>query len=294
MVNNAALQFANGLVFFPGLALVVLALWARRWTARPRGQSVWTLTAVTGALLVAASATPLPGWAYVAWGAVFLFLLFARELRMEAGRFRRLNLALLTLFSGFSLMLGAVELPHHRAPRIPASREQPVYVLGDSLTAGMGFKQRFWPIVLADRTGLHVTSLALPGATTASALTQAQGITADRALVLVEIGGNDLLGDTTAAAFEEDLRRLLEHLQNRQARVVMFELPLPPFRNAYGRIQRRLSAEYGVRLIPKRYLTTVLGTPGGTVDSLHLSEKGQAVMGNLVADLVDLQPDPAR
>ena len=56
-------------------------------------------------------------------------------------------------------------------------------------------------------------------------------------MIVVEIGGNDILGGTPAKQFERDLDQLLSVLavqENRQ--VLMFELPLPPFYNAYGRV----------------------------------------------------------
>jgi lysophospholipase L1-like esterase len=63
----------------------------------------------------------------------------------------------------------------------------------------------------------------------------------------------------------------------------MFELPLLPHKIAYGQIQRRLAAKYGVWLIPKRYFTDVIGGANATSDGLHLSEIGSRRMAALVA-----------
>ena len=54
----------------------------------------------------------------------------------------------------------------------------------------------------------------------------------------------------------------------------MFELPLLPFWNNFGRDQRELAKKYGVTLIPKKYLVSVFAGNGNTVDGLHLSQKG--------------------
>ena len=58
----------------------------------------------------------------------------------------------------------------------------------------------------------------------------------------------------------------------------MFELPLPPLSNEYGRIQRRLARRYQVRLIPKRIFISVLAGGGATLDSIHLSDDGHQRM----------------
>ena len=56
--------------------------------------------------------------------------------------------------------------------------------------------------------------------------------------------------------------------------VAMVELPLPPFCNRYGMVQRALAREHGVTLIPKRFMAGVMSRPGATVDGLHFSNTG--------------------
>jgi acyl-CoA thioesterase-1 len=105
-------------------------------------------------------------------------------------------------------------------------------------------------------------------------------------LVLLEIGGNDLLGSTSLADFERDLDELLQGLRGPGRIVVMFELPLPPFCNGFGRAQRRLAHKNNVRLIPKRVFVEVLTTEGATVDSVHLSRRGHELMAATVWDII--------
>jgi lysophospholipase L1-like esterase len=75
---------------------------------------------------------------------------------------------------------------------------------------------------------------------------------------------------------------LLDRVVSRGRVIVMFELPLPPLCNEYGRIQRRLASEYGVCLIPKRVLARVLTGNGATLDSIHLSRRGHEQMASAV------------
>ena len=71
----------------------------------------------------------------------------------------------------------------------------------------------------------------------------------------------------------------------------MFELPLFPFRQSYGKVQRQLAGEFNVILIPKRFLAGILLTPDGTVDGLHLSDAGHQQMADLVWSLTRLSED---
>jgi len=100
---------------------------------------------------------------------------------------------------------------------------------------------------------------------------------------LVEIGGNDLLSGVPSSEFGRSLEAILSKLAAPGRTVVTFELPLLPHRIAYGQIQRRLAAKYGVWLIPKRYFVRVISGPDATSDGLHLTTTGARRMANLVS-----------
>ena len=66
----------------------------------------------------------------------------------------------------------------------------------------------------------------------------------------------------------------------------MFELPLPPFYNAFGIIQRRLAKKHGVTLIPKRVLMRVLSGSNATLDSIHLTQHGHEMLAASVWEIL--------
>jgi lysophospholipase L1-like esterase len=68
--------------------------------------------------------------------------------------------------------------------------------------------------------------------------------------------------------------------------VLLVELPLFPFQNAYGRAQRRIVAEHGIALLPKKYFTRVLALPGSTSDGLHLTQQGHDAMAAMMNALL--------
>jgi hypothetical protein len=98
---------------------------------------------------------------------------------------------------------------------------------------------------------------------------------------------NDLLGKATSAEFRNDLKKLLASLHEPSRTIVMFELPLLPGQAELGRAQRSLAKEYGVYLIPKRYFCNILGAPQATIDGLHLSPVGSALMADLVHTVLE-------
>jgi acyl-CoA thioesterase-1 len=146
----------------------------------------------------------------------------------------------------------------------------------------MGSEHDTWPAILARRHAVDVRDHSQAGATARSALKQAEQVTGSGSLVLVEIGGNDVLGETTPGAFEQALDDLLAVLGAHHRTVVMLELPLPPFSNRYGAAQRRQAARHGVFLVPKRVLMGILSAHASTLDTIHLSPSGHAHMAEVM------------
>ena len=107
-------------------------------------------------------------------------------------------------------------------------------------------------------------------------------MTADDRLVLIEIGGNDLIANVSGEEFGRGLEAILAKIQAPGRTVVMFELPLLPHKIAYGQIQRRLALKYGVVMIPKRFFIDVISGADATSDGLHLSPAGTRRMAELV------------
>ena len=103
-----------------------------------------------------------------------------------------------------------------------------------------------------------------------------------RAVVLIEIGGNDYFESVPPNDFAADLERLLTALKRPDRQLVMLELPLPPFYNDYGRVQRTLAARHGIPLLSKREFARVVFTGGATLDTVHLSEAGHRLFADMI------------
>jgi acyl-CoA thioesterase-1 len=77
------------------------------------------------------------------------------------------------------------------------------------------------------------------------------------------------------------------YLASPDRQIVMFELPLPPFCNQYGRIQRTLAQRHQVKLIPKRIFLSIIAGDGSTLDSIHLSQTGHQKMADCVWGIIE-------
>jgi acyl-CoA thioesterase-1 len=284
-VNFVIFQFAGGNVFFLAAALLAASLLLlsrlRGIMARSLGRALFLI----GFAGVACSGTPLHRWIYWTLGSFAIVCLVLCELPPQTPLSKwRTSIAL--LFCAASAGVCVSEASHRVMPKIQVSPAQRIYVIGDSVSAGVGAGIKPWPEILGGATKLEVVNLAKPGATASSALSQARAISPAHALVLLEIGGNDILGETNPADFRAALDTLLARLTADGREVAMFELPLPPFCNAYGETQRLLARKYGIPLIPKACLAKVFAEKDATSDGIHLTQFGQTMLADAVRKML--------
>ena len=280
-MNWVVFQIASGRVFFVALALLVAAVGLRSSVApRLRRGATWCL--LMGLISLSVSAAPLPIWAY----AVILLSIAAG---WGASRFGA-NAATATATSALALLgVGLHEARYQIMPVLSAVHDRQIAVIGDSITAGHSESDltRKWPAILRDRHGIAVEDFSKAGATAASAAKGLEQESIAAPVVIVEIGGNDFLGGGSVEDFEDGLEALLKAVCKPGRQVVMFELPIPPLYERFGRVQRNLASRHGVALIPKRILLSVIEAADATVDSLHLTQQGHDRMAAVVWALLE-------
>jgi lysophospholipase L1-like esterase len=282
-MNPAFLYFASGESLYPGATLLVATVAIGhlndRWMSLLRNIAAWI-----GLALIIMASPPFRWLTEIAFLATFAIWYFASNSVLFARSFRIATAATLTLF----LVSGIVfEFSHRQLPEIlfgPVSDH--LVVIGDSISAGLDRRNAPWPTLFQQMTGVQVRNLAQAGATSTDAIKMASQVTPEDGVVLIEIGGNDLLGGVSSEQFGVSLDTILRKVAAPRRVVVMFELPLIPTRIAFGRIQRRAAAKYGVRLIPKRYFAQVVSGADATSDGIHLTQTGMQRMSNLVVQLL--------
>ncbi len=280
-MNPIILYFASGESLYPGAMILLLSiaispLLKRRGLLRWRNVSAWF------ALIMTIMACPPFPWAV---DAVFAaaFLAWYVTANMAARRVRALAAAVLGVLL---LILPGFKLQHRSFPLVLGAPSDHVVVIGDSISAGIDPRVPPWPAVMEKATGIPVKNLSSAGAFTTDGLRVATKVAPEDRLILIEIGGNDLIAGGASTEFGRSLEAILQRVATPNRTVVMFELPLLPDRIAYGQIQRRLARKYGIWLIPKRYFTYVIGGADATSDGLHLLPEGTRRMAILVAQVL--------
>jgi acyl-CoA thioesterase-1 len=181
------------------------------------------------------------------------------------------------------LLLGAC------GPAVPNldSPGRTIVCLGDSITSGVGSGPgEAYPELLAARLGREVVNAGISGATAADGLLRVEEVLAqDPWLVVVELGGNDILRRVPPEETERSLRLILDRLLAARVVPVLVEMDAP-FGGRYREIYERLGDEYGVPVVEDA-LGDVLRDRSLKSDTIHPNAAGQKVLAEAIAEEIE-------
>jgi acyl-CoA thioesterase I len=285
-MNPVLLYFASGESLYSGAAFLALIV-----AISPFLKYCWLLrvrnvVALMALVLIVMACPPFAWIVDAIFGAAFLLWFIAWNKTSARYVWTKIRLATMGLLFFLLLVLPAAEFSHRRMPVIEGEASDHLVVIGDSISSGLGTRVPPWPVVMQQMARVEVRNLSRAGATVSDGVPMADKVNADEHLILIELGGNDLIAGEPSDVFARGLEAVLARLTAPGRTLVMFELPLLPDKIAYGQIQRRLASQYGVSLIPKRYLIEIIAGPEATSDGLHLTDVGARRMAAVVAQIL--------
>ncbi len=184
-----------------------------------------------------------------------------------------------------SLLLTACD----RAPTLPKLNSHDVIVaFGDSLTHGTGASaDTAYPAVLASLTGRTVINAGVPGDTTASALQRLPDVLAEHKprLVLLCLGGNDMLRRQPTASTENNLRLLVQTIRASGASVVLIGVPEPKLFGGAPDFYSRIADEMKLPL-EREIFNDVLKDNRLKSDPIHANAAGYRQVAERLADFL--------
>lgn len=165
-----------------------------------------------------------------------------------------------------------------------------VLALGDSLTAPHGVKPgEDWPTLLGQKTGWVVINAGVSGNTSAQALERLPALLDEHQpqLVLVSLGGNDMLRKLSQEQTVANLGRMLDLARNSGAKTVLLATPKPSLAGAVfnnlspADFYADVAKDKNVPLI-KNALPEVLSDTALKSDQLHPNAAGHALLGDKI------------
>lgn len=167
-----------------------------------------------------------------------------------------------------------------------------VVALGDSLTAGFGVAPgEAWPELLANKTGWVVINGGASGDTSSGALQRLPALLEEHnpVLVLVGLGGNDMLRRLPEEETVANLGKILDAIKAHGAKPVLLATPKP---SAMGAVFQNLSAADFYRKVAEEQqvpliedaIAEVLSDTQLKGDPLHPNAAGHALLAQKIYD----------
>lgn len=176
-----------------------------------------------------------------------------------------------------------------KVPQLPRLAPSDVIVaFGDSLTFGTGAAEpESYPAVLASLVGQSVVRSGVPGEVTAQGLQRLPEVIDEHRprLVIVCLGGNDMLRKVGEAEIRSNLRAIIRTLKDRGIAVVLIGVPKPALITGTAEFYAEIAREFGIPYEGK-VVTSVLYAPDMKADPIHPNAKGYRRMAEAVAALL--------
>ena len=155
-----------------------------------------------------------------------------------------------------------------------------IICFGDSLTFGTGASTGMdYPARLSLMIHQPVINAGRPGDTTTSALERLDEAVLLKSprMVLMTLGGNDLKNGVPKEIAFQNLRIIIERMQDQGALVILGGIKLILMDKGYGKEYERLCREMGVVYIP-HILSGIMGKREKMSDPIHPNDEGYALM----------------
>ena len=187
------------------------------------------------------------------------------------------------------LLIAALASCGESVPRVaPVGPSEVIVAFGDSLTYGTGAAEtESYPAVLAQLIGRKVVRAGVPGEITAQGLARLeQVIEAHRpALMIVCLGGNDMLRRMDEAQVRSNLREIIRAIKARGIAVVLVGVPKPALIASAPAFYGELAKEFGIPYEGK-IVTDVMYQLELKADPIHPNAKGYRRMAEAIAELL--------
>lgn len=163
-----------------------------------------------------------------------------------------------------------------------------IVAFGDSLTYGTGAARgQDWPSVVARKCHCDIINKGIPGETTEGALARLDKdvLNLKPRLVIVGLGGNDMLQRLPRDRMIENLKEIITQIQQSGAMVALVGLKGFPLDNGTGASYKRLARETGSIYIPN-ILGGIFTDSKLKSDQVHPNAAGYAIMADRIYDRI--------
>ena len=170
----------------------------------------------------------------------------------------------------------------------PVGPNDVIVAFGDSLTYGTGATEsESYPAALAELIGRKVVRAGVPGEVTEGGLQRLPAVIEEHrpALMIVCLGGNDMLRKLDEAQTKANLREIIRMIRAGGISVVLVGVPKPALITGTAEFYAEIAKEFNVPYEGK-IVSEVLHQRDLKSDSIHPNARGYRKMAEAIAELL--------
>ncbi|MBX7245665.1 MAG: arylesterase [Candidatus Sumerlaeaceae bacterium] len=163
-----------------------------------------------------------------------------------------------------------------------------VIAFGDSLTKGVGAGPgEDYPAQLSQLIGIPVLNRGVSGETTAQALKRLERdvLSQNPRIVIVCLGGNDLLQHQPVSQTFANLEEIVNQIQGKGALVVLVGIKGLMFADNHGPEYKKLAVRRGAVFVPD-VLSGILSDPKLKFDQIHPNGQGYKIVAQRIYEAI--------
>jgi lysophospholipase L1-like esterase len=193
------------------------------------------------------------------------------------------------IFSAWLLITTvAISSCSSEAPLSPLDSDATILAFGDSLTYGTGTsRDKAYPAVLENLTGLKIINAGIPGEISASGLKRLPSLLREHqpALVIICHGGNDILRHMNLSKTHDNIQNMITLAQASHAQVVLIGVPEFGLFLESASLYPALAEENRIP-IENEILGDILGKNALKSDQIHPNTEGYQILAEHIALLL--------
>lgn len=164
-------------------------------------------------------------------------------------------------------------VPKHKTK---SNNAGPIVFFGDSITAGQGAGAgEDFPTLIGKKLNVKIVNAGVSGNTTHDALLRIDKdvLSQNPSVVVVELGGNDLLLSEDSQVTKSNLDSILSKIKPTGAKIVILEVKIFLFNKNYDTNGQTLAKKYNATYVPN-ILEGIMADQSLKFDDIHPNAKG--------------------
>jgi len=174
-----------------------------------------------------------------------------------------------------------------RSAKVPITNSGPIVALGASLFEGVGASPgNDLPQQISERLGKPVLNLGVSGNTSADGLARINQVPVDASIVILSLGGNDILKRVPATETEANLKKLINQFTKNGSVVVLLDVRGPIGSGEYRDVYQSVAESNSNVVLVPNVLRGILTNTNLMSDLIHPNDAGYAIMADRISEAI--------